>query len=164
VVDAEFLRLGFPVAFVIDPHAGQAAKVAQLVRGAGQLLFVQVAGAPSDAALEGLRSRLGPFDGVAARDATGMAAALRGTGLTFFDERGDAGTAAFAASHVALIQRDVTADDRTGTGYVTFMLERAAALSRRVGPLVVLLRPLPTSLAALRGFAAAHDVQMVALP
>ncbi len=157
-----FLRLGFPLAFVLDPQAAGASRVAALVRDSGQALFVQLAAPPNAAALARLRRLLGTFDGVAARDGAGMAAALRGTGAAFFDERGDADPAAFVAAGVALIRRDATVDDRSGQGYVAFMLGRAAALSRRVGPVVVLLRPLPTSMRALRAYAGSHDVQMIA--
>ena len=69
----------------------------------------------------------------------------------------------FTTAGVPLVQRDVTADDRGATGYVSFMLSRAAGLSRRVGTVVVLLRPLPTSLEALRGFNASRNVTLVAL-
>jgi len=43
------------------------------------------------------------------------------------------------------------------------MLERAAALSRRTGPVVVFVRPLPATLTALQAFAQTHDVRMIAL-
>ena len=163
-VESGFLRLSFPVAFVVDPNAAQAPKFAELVRSAGQTLLVQVTAPPSAAALTALHARLGAFDGVAAHDAAGMLPALRGTGLTFFDERGDSANAAtFAAAQVALVQRDVTADDRASPGYVRFMLARAASLSRRVGPVAVFVRPLPSSLAAVRAFAGERAVQMVAL-
>ncbi|MBV8489684.1 MAG: hypothetical protein JO199_04065, partial [Candidatus Eremiobacteraeota bacterium] len=131
VVEGAFLRLGFPLAFVLDPNASQAVQVARMVRDAGDPLFVQVDAPPGALEVAGFRSRFGGLDGIAARDPAGMPAALRGSGLTFFDERGDADAAPFAAARVALIARDVTADDRTGSGYVNFMLERAAAISRR---------------------------------
>ena len=153
-----------PIAFVIDPHAAQAAAFARLVRDANQTLFVQVGAPPNAARLDALHRSLGAFDGVAAREPGGMAFALRGTGLTFFDERGDAADPnEFAAAGVTLVRRDVTADDRSAAGYVAFMLSRAAALSRRVGTVVVLLRPLPASLDALRAFGADRSVSIVAL-
>jgi polysaccharide deacetylase 2 family uncharacterized protein YibQ len=160
---AGFLRLGVPLTFVLDPHASQAVAFAKMVRDANQTLFVQTLVPPSAATLASLHDRLGAFDGIAARDAGGMAAALRGTGLTFFDERGDADPDAFAAAGVPLVRRDVTADDRSAATYASFMLSRAAGLSRRVGTVVVLLRPLPSSLEALRGFGASRDVTIVAL-
>jgi polysaccharide deacetylase 2 family uncharacterized protein YibQ len=159
-----FLRLQVPLAFVVDPHAAQAAAFAKLVRDANQTLFVQVGSAPSAATLASLRRSLGAFDGVAARDARGMAPALRGSGLTFFDERGDAADPnEFAANGVPLVRRDVTADDLGSAGYASFMLSRAAGLSRRVGTVVVLLRPLPSSLDALQAFGASRNVTIVAL-
>lgn len=162
--ESGFLRLHFPIAFVVDPAAPQARAFAELVRGNGDVLLVQQASAPDAETLATLRRSLGPFDGVASRNAAGMAIALRGTGLLFFDERGDRANAIdFAATRVPLIQRDVTADNRSASGYVSFMLERAAALSRRTGPVVVFVRPLPSTLVALQTFAGSHDVRMIAL-
>jgi len=158
---AGFLRLGVPVAFVVDPAARNAETVASVVRDAGQSLFVQAQRAPDAAAIADLRRQLGPFDGVAGRNDAGMAAALQATGLAYFDERGNADPRSFQRYGVPLVRRDVTADDRSREAYVAFMLERAAALSRRAGTVVVLLRPLPSSASALRDFLAAHDVQMV---
>jgi polysaccharide deacetylase 2 family uncharacterized protein YibQ len=162
--ESGFLRLGMPMAFVVDPHAAQAGAFAQLVRDANQTLLVQVSAPPSAVTLAALHRTLGAFDGVAARDARGMAWVLRTSGLMFFDERGDSADASeFATAGVTLVQRDVTADDRSASGYVTFMLSRAAGLSRRVGTVVVVVRPLPTTLNALRGLAASRDVSLVAL-
>lgn len=159
-----FLRLGVPLAFVVDPHAAQAAAFSKLVRDANQTLLVQVGMPPTSSTLATLHRTLGDFDGVAARDAGGMAAALRGSSLMFFDERGEGADAGeFAAAGVPLVLRDVTADNRGASGYVQFMLSRAAGLSRRVGTVVVLIRPLPTSLDALRAFGAGRNVTMVAL-
>jgi polysaccharide deacetylase 2 family uncharacterized protein YibQ len=159
-----FLRLGDPMAFIVDPHASQAAAFAKLVRDANQTLLVQVTAPPSAVTLASLRRTLGAFDGVAARDARGMAWVLRTSGLIFFDERGDsADSSEFATAGVTLFRRDVTADDRSSAGYVAFMLSRAAGLSRRVGTVVVLLRPLPSSLEALRSVNASRNVTLVAL-
>jgi hypothetical protein len=162
--ESGFLRLGVPLAFVVDPHARQAAAFAQLVSNAGDPLFVQVSVAPNAAALAAIRRKFGAISGVASRTTAGMAPALAGSGLAFFDERGDATVAAFAQAGVGLVRRDFTADDRSGPGYIDFMLARAATLSRRVGPVVVLVRPLPSTLAALHGFGSEHDVSIVALP
>jgi polysaccharide deacetylase 2 family uncharacterized protein YibQ len=162
--ESGFLHLGSPVAIVVDPGAPEAAAFSQIVREAGDALFVQAGAPPSPARLTLLHRLLGAFDGIAGRNATGMAAALRGTGLAFFDERGDsANDLDFATAHVSLIRRDVTADDRASAGYVTFMLERAAALSRRTGPVVIFARPLPATLHALQTFATSRNVQMVVL-
>lgn len=159
-----FLRLSNPMAFIVDPHAAQAAAFAKLVRDANQTLLVQVSAPPSAITLAALHRTLGAYDGVAARDARGMAWVLRTSGLLFFDERGDsADPSEFASAGVTLVRRDVTADDRSAAGYVSFMLSRAAVLSRRVGTVVVLLRPLPSSLDALRSFKASRNVALVAL-
>jgi Divergent polysaccharide deacetylase len=152
------------VAFIVDPHAAQAAAFAKLVRDANQTLLVQVSAPPSAVTLASLRRTFGDFDGVAARDARGMAWVLRTSGLIFFDERGDsADPDEFESAGVPLVRRDVTGDDRSAAGYVSFMLSRAAGLSRRVGTVVVLLRPLPSSLDALRSFNASRNVTLVAL-
>jgi polysaccharide deacetylase 2 family uncharacterized protein YibQ len=161
---SRWLRLGFPLAFIVAPDAPQAARFAALVHSAGDPLFLQLASAPGPARLAQLRARFTGLAGVASRETAGMAAALRGSGLAFLDERGNAaGAAAFARAGVVLIRRDVTGDDVAEFGYVTFMLGRAAELSRREGTIVVLLRPQPVTLAALRTFSHTHGVQMVPL-
>ncbi|MBV8155791.1 MAG: divergent polysaccharide deacetylase family protein [Candidatus Eremiobacteraeota bacterium] len=163
--ESAFFRLKVPLTFVVDPAAPQASAVAQLARSNGDEIFVQTDDPPYPQSLAAYRHAIGTFDGIASRNAAGMPMALRGTGLSFFDERGDAANAlTFTSLGVPLIQRDVTADNRSGAGYVRFMLERAAALSRRLGPVVVLMRPLPSSYSALRDFVQTHDVRMIALP
>jgi polysaccharide deacetylase 2 family uncharacterized protein YibQ len=160
--ESGFLRLGQPFAFIVDAHAPQARAFAQLVRDGGDELFVQIAQAPSQAEIAAVRRVVGTFDGVAGRDAAGVAAALRGTGLGYFDERGDADPQPFAAAGVPLVRRDVTADDRSGTGYIAFMFAQAAAISRRTGTVTVLVRPLPATLNALRRLTGAQDTAIVA--
>lgn len=162
--ESGFLRLRYPIAFVVDPSAAQARAFSDLVRDNGDALLVQLDEPPAAQTLAALRRTIGQFDGVASRHTAGMAVALHGTGLAFFDERGDAANAdTFARMGVTLVRRDVTADNRSSLGYVTFMLGRAAALSRRNGPVVVFVRPLPSTLEALSDFGAAHDVRMIAL-
>ncbi|HKE37250.1 MAG TPA: divergent polysaccharide deacetylase family protein [Candidatus Baltobacteraceae bacterium] len=162
--ESGFLRLHSPMAFVIDPAAAQARAFADLARHNGDALLVQVAEPPAPQRLAAFRRAIGPFDGIASRRTAGMAVALHGTGLTFFDERGDAANAdTFARMGVTLVRRDVTADNLTNAGYVTFMLGRAAELSRRTGPVVVFVRPLASTLSALETFGATHDVRMIAL-
>jgi polysaccharide deacetylase 2 family uncharacterized protein YibQ len=162
--ESGFIRLHYPIAFIVDAAAPQARAFSDLVRNNGDTLLVQLSSPPAAETLETLRRTIGPFDGIASRHPAGMSIALRGTGLMFFDERGDAANAIdFAASHVTLVQRDLTADNRSSSGYVAFMLGRAAALSRRTGPVVVFVRPLPSTLAGLESFNASHDVRMIAL-
>lgn len=162
--ESGFMRLHYPIAFVVDPAALQARAFADLARKNGDALLVQVDEPPAEATLAAFRRTLGQFDGIASRHSAGMAVALHGTGLTFFDEVGDAANAGtFANMGVPLVRRDVTADNRSGIGYVTFMLGQAAALSRRTGPVVVFARPLPSTLAALTAFATTHEVRMIAL-
>jgi polysaccharide deacetylase 2 family uncharacterized protein YibQ len=164
VAESQWVRIGLPFAFVVDPTAPNAVGMASLVRDAGDGLFVQLDAPPTASQLIRLHLRLGAFDGVASREATGMARALRGSGLTFLDERGDRAVASeFARNGVRLLQRDVTADDLSAPGYIAFMLGQASAISRRIGPAIVLVRPLPATLSALRTFASSHAVRMVSL-
>lgn len=162
-LDGAFLRLGMPVALDVDPHARDADRTARYVNAEHQLLFIHVTSPPSQDTLLRLRDRFGAFAGVASRNSEGMPQVLNGTGLTFLDERGDADRAEFAQNHVAIVQRDTTVDDRTANAYITFMLDRAAMRSRRVGRLVVLMRPLPNTLAALQAFAGTRSAQIVSL-
>lgn len=163
-LESGFMRLHYPIAFVVDPSALQARAFADLARNNGDSLLLQVDEPPAPTTLAAFRREIGPFDGIASRHAAGMAIALHGTGLAFFDERGDAANAqTFTSMGVTLVRRDVTADNRSGVGYVSFMLAQAAALSRRTGPVVVFVRPLPSTLAALQSFGASHDVRMIAL-
>lgn len=162
-LDGAFLRLGMPVALDVDPHARDADRTARYAADEHQLLFIHVTAPPSDDTLARLRDRFGKFAGVASRTSVGMANALNGSGLIFLDERGDADRAEFAQNNVRIIQRDTTVDDRTGNAYITFMLDRAAMRSRRVGRLVALMRPLPNTLAALQAFAGTRSAQIVAL-
>lgn len=153
VIDAQFLELNVPVAFDLDPSAPDAARFADLVRKSGNVLLLHVGTAPTKAQVAFERARLGPFDGIACRNAAGMARALAGTGLTFFDETGDADAGEFHRAGVTAVSRDATVDDRTEQSYVEYMLERTAVRASREGRLVVLMRPLPNSLHALERFA-----------
>lgn len=152
VIDAQFLRLNVPVAFDLDPSAPDARTFADLVRRSGNVLFVHVGTAPTNAQLSSERARIGSFDGVSSRNAAGMAHALAGTGLVFFDESGDADTAEFSRAGVSSISRDATVDDRTAQSYIEYMLERTAMRASREGRLVVFMRPHPNSLHALERF------------
>ena len=96
--ESGFLRLSEPLAFIVDPHAAQAPAFAKLVRDPNQTLLVQVTAPPSAVTLASLHRKLGAFDGVAARDARGMAWVLRTSGLIFFDERGDSADSSEFAS------------------------------------------------------------------
>lgn len=161
-VESGFLRLGDPMAFDLDPNAAEAAKFAQFVRESGDPLYVHLGSAPTSAQLDALRARIGAFDGVASRSPRGMTRALAGTGLAFFDERGDADARAFAQANVSLIRRDFTVDNRTAPTYVSYMLERAAARSARAGAVVVLMRPMPSSLDALAAFTRSRAIDLAA--
>src|SRR5579872_3396656 len=161
--ESRFLSSRFPIAFDLDPQAPDAPAVAKLIRAAHDVLLVHLDHVPSMKELEELRSRVGRFEGVAARVSDGMAAALRTTGLSFFDERGDAERAPFAQRGVRLTRRDVTVDDRGEPSYVDFMLGQAAARSAHQADTVVFMRPLPDSYAALAAFLRDHDVRVARL-
>ncbi len=161
-LESAFLASHLPLGFVIDPSAPYAIRAAALARAAGRSVYLQVARAPSPGQLAQLHVRFGRFAGVASRAPAGMARALQGAGLEFFDERGTADPAAFARAGVPLLQRAVTADDRTQPGYVRFMLRRAADVAQRFGPTVVLVRPFPTTLRALQALDGRSGIELVA--
>jgi polysaccharide deacetylase 2 family uncharacterized protein YibQ len=162
-IDSTFLRLNLPLAFDLDPRAAEALKVARLIHTQGEVLLLHVDRAPSPATLAVLRAEFGEIDGIASRNAQGQAAALAGSGLEFFDERGDADPEPFLARDVPFVARDTTVDDHSARSYIAYMLGRAAVRSERQGRLVVLMRPLPNSLAALDAFARTRSAQIVAL-
>lgn len=161
--DARFIDTGLPLAIDVDPSAPQAAIVAQRAREAHDIVLVHLGDAPTQAQLVRLRRRLGDFDGVASRAPDRFVQALDGTGLIYFDERGDADAASFTTVDIPFAQRDVTVDDRTAIGYIRYMLARTVQRSERQGRLVVLMRPEPHSLEALRALAAARTVQFAPL-
>jgi polysaccharide deacetylase 2 family uncharacterized protein YibQ len=160
IVESQFLRLNVPVAFDVDPAAPDAAAFAKLARANGDALFVHVGSAPTPAQVLALTGRIGSFDGIASHSDDGMARALHGTGMMFFDEEGDAASAPFAKARVALVQRDVTIDDRSSETYISYMLGRAALRARREGRLVVFMRPQPNSLDALNQFLGKGTVEV----
>lgn len=162
-VDGEFLGLGLPIAFDLDPHAAEANRVAEYVMSQGLVLLIHVTEAPSAATVKRLRERFRRIDGIASRSTHGMASALRGTGLLFFDERGDADETPFLENGVRFVARDATVDDHSSPNYIAFMLERTAIRSQREGRMVVLMRPLPNSFAALSRFMGTRSAQIVAL-
>jgi|SRR5579863_7551696 len=162
-VAAQFLRLDVPVAFDLDPSAAEARKVAALVKGRGDVLLLHVGHVPSSEALAALRVRFGDIDGLASRDDSGEAELLAGSGLMFFDERGDADPRSFTERGVPLVARDTTVDDRSARTYIAYMLDRAAVRSARQGRLVVFMRPQPHALDALNAFALTRSAQIVTL-
>ncbi|HEV7180383.1 MAG TPA: divergent polysaccharide deacetylase family protein [Candidatus Baltobacteraceae bacterium] len=163
VLDAQFLRLGVPLAFDLDPAGSDAAAFANLVRSRGDVLLIHLGSAPEASQLRRLQERLGHFDGIASRSSRAMARALEGTGLIFFDESGYAEEEPFARDGVPLVHRDATADDRTSASYIGYMLARTAMRARREGRMVVLLRPLPDSLRALSAFLGTSSAEVVSL-
>ena len=162
-IDAAFVQMKVPIAFDIDPSAAQAAMVVQLAREAGDLVLLHLGNAPTQWQLAQLRKRFGTFDGVASRSSERFVQSLDGTGLLFFDERGDADAGEFSAAGIPIVQRDETVDDQTARGYIRFMLARAIQRSQREGRSVVLMRPQHPSLDALEALVATRSVQFVAL-
>lgn len=162
-LDGQFLRLGLPLAIDLDPRGAEAERVARYVNAQGLALLIHTAAPPTAAMLAGFSKRFGHVDGIASRSSAGMASALRGTGLVYFDERGDADPHPFIVSGVRFIARDATVDDRSSPGYISFMLGRAAMRSEREGRMVVFMRPLPNSLAALTNFLGTRSAEIVAL-
>jgi polysaccharide deacetylase 2 family uncharacterized protein YibQ len=162
-VDAAFMQLNVPIAFDIDPSAAQATDVAQLARQSGDLVLVHVESAPTQSQIARLRKRFGAIDGLASRSSEGFVQSLDGTGLLFFDERGDADASEFSAVGIPFAQRDETVDDRTARTYIHFMLDRAVQRSQREGRSVVLMRPQNHSLEALGALVTTRSVQFVAL-
>ena len=161
--DAAFIQLGLPLAVDLDPSAPQAGDVAELARESGDLVLLHLANAPTQAQLARLRKRFGDFTGVASRSSNGFVQSLDGTGLLFFDERGDADSQEFSAVGIPIAQRDMTVDDRTARTYIRFMLDRAVQRSRRDGRIVVLMRPLLHSMDELKALAATRSAQFVPL-
>lgn len=162
-IDAAFMQTNVPIAFDIDPSAAQATDVAQLAREAGDVVLLHLARAPTQTQLTQLKKRFGAFNGVASRVSDGFVQSLDGTGLLFFDERGDADADEFSAVAIPIVQRDATVDDRTARSYIHFMLAREVQRSQHEGRSVVLMRPLAHSLDALAALAATRSVQFVPL-
>jgi len=161
--ESPFMQMNVPVAFDIDPSAPQATDVAQLAHEAGDEVLVHLGTAPSQSQLAQLRKRFPGLIGVASRSSEGFVQALDGTGLLFFDERGDADAADFTGAGIPVAQRDATVDDRTARSYIRFMLARAVQRSQREGRSVVLMRPRTNSLDALKAVIATRSVQFVPL-
>ncbi|HTZ55535.1 MAG TPA: divergent polysaccharide deacetylase family protein [Candidatus Acidoferrum sp.] len=162
-IDAAFMQTNVPIAFDIDPSSAQATDVAQLAREAGDVVLLHVERAPTQTQLAQLRKRFGAFDGLASRVSDGFVQSLDGTGLLFFDERGDADGGEFSAVGIPIVQRDATVDDRTARSYIHFMLSRVVQRSQLEGRSVVLMRPLAHSLDALKALIATRSVQFVPL-
>ncbi len=162
-LDAAFMRTNVPIAFDIDPSAAQATDVAKLAHESGDVVLLHLDRAPTQSQLAQLRKRFGDFDGVASRETDGFVQSLDGTGLLFFDERGDADADEFSGVGIPIVQRDATVDDRTARSYIHFMLSRAVQRSQLEGRSVVLMRPLAHSLDALAALAATRSVEFVPL-
>ncbi|MBV8639168.1 MAG: divergent polysaccharide deacetylase family protein [Candidatus Eremiobacteraeota bacterium] len=162
-LEGEFLKLGLPLAIDLDPRGAEAERVARYVNAQGLALLIHAGSPPAPSTLAELSKRFGHIDGIASRSSSGMASALRGTGLLYFDERGDADAHPFLVNGVRFIARDATVDDRSSPSYISFMLGRAAMRSEREGRMVVLMRPMPNSLAALTNFLGTRSAEIVAL-
>ena len=125
-----------PIAFDVDPSAAQAVMVVQLAREAGDLVLLHLENAPTQWQLAQLRKRFGTFDGVASRSSERFVQSLDGTGLLFFDERGDADAGEFSAAGIPI--RNATKRSTTKPRAVTFVscwLARSSARSAKGGRL-----------------------------
>jgi polysaccharide deacetylase 2 family uncharacterized protein YibQ len=162
-IDAAFMQTNVPIAFDIDPSAPEATDVVQLAHEAGDIVLLHLERAPTQTQLAQLRKRFGAFNGVASRTSDGFVQSLDGTGLIFFDERGDADADEFSAVGIQIVQRDATVDDRTARSYIHFMLAREVQRSQLEGRSVVLMRPLAHSLDALTALVATRSVQFIPL-
>jgi hypothetical protein len=130
---------------------------------AGDIVLLHLEHAPTPSQLVQLRKRFGAFDGIASRATDGFVQSLDGTGLMFFDERGDADASEFSGVGIPIMQRDATVDDRTARSYIHFMLARVVQRSQLEGRSVVLMRPLLHSLDVLVALAATRSVEFVPL-
>jgi polysaccharide deacetylase 2 family uncharacterized protein YibQ len=160
-LDAAFARLDLPMALVIDPNGADARTIAALAGSAGKPFYLQVGSAPTAVTLAALRQRFDGMTGIASGQSSGVAAALAGSGLAYFDERGNADARTFARAGVGLISRDVTVDDRDQAGYVTYMLQRTIVLGAARGRAVAWMHPRVSSLHALRAFGTASSRDLV---
>ncbi len=161
-LDAAFARLDLPIALVIDPAGVDALATAALARSQGKPFYVQVGRVPSPAKLASLLKKFEGATGLASDAGRAMPAALAGSGLAYFDERGDIDPALFSKAGTPLIRRDLSVDDRDATGYVDYMLQRAVALGAIRGRAVALMHPRAASLQALRTFAKSNGRDLVA--
>ena len=161
--DSAFVNLGAPITVDIDPAAREAADVAEIAHDANDLVLIHLDAPPGEAELERLRRRFPHFDGIASRRSSGFVQALDGTGLLFFDERGDAVASDFERAGIPFAQRDTTVDDRTARSYIHFMLARAVQRSQREGLSVVLMRPMANSRDVLAALIATRTVQIAPL-
>ncbi len=161
-LDAAFAHLDLPIALVIDPAGADAVAAAGLARSQGKPFYVQVGRAPSPAKLASLLKKFQGAAGLASDAGRAMPAVLSGSGLAYFDERGDVDPAPFSKTGTPLIRRDLSVDDRDATGYVDYMLQRAVALGAGRGRAVALMHPRAASLQALRAFARSNGRDLVA--
>ncbi|HUY11208.1 MAG TPA: divergent polysaccharide deacetylase family protein [Candidatus Dormibacteraeota bacterium] len=142
------LAAHFPWGVDLDPRARDARSVAAFAHSRGDPLFIHVNHAPDSARLARWRTRFGSYVGIGTQHPNRMLAALAGSNLVLFDERGASSAEAFSRTDVRLIRRDIRIDDRASVPYIEYMLEQATALARRRGIVVVLLRPRAADLQA----------------
>jgi hypothetical protein len=152
-----------PIAFDVDPAASQAGDIIGHAHQYHDAVLLHLDTAPTQAQLARWRKRFGSFDGIASRSSDGFVQALDGTGLLFFDERGDADADDFTRAGIAIVQRDETVDDHTARSYIKYMLQRAVQRSQRQGRSVIFMRPQEHSLDALQALVTTRSVQFTPL-
>ncbi|MHB8461844.1 MAG: hypothetical protein ACYDA1_04295 [Vulcanimicrobiaceae bacterium] len=148
ISDHDLFSLSVPSAVVVVPKGRDAKNVVRRAQQYGSPVFIQLDGALGSRQIQQDRARFGGIAGYAGRDASAARMALAGSGLSFFDERGDAAAASYRAAGIRYFGRAVTADNDEGNGYISFMLKRAVTMSRSCGPLNVLMRANHNSLKA----------------
>ena len=146
--DHDLFSLSVPSAVVVVPQGHDAKNVVRRAQQYGSPVFLQLDGRLQAGQIQRDRARFGAIAGYAGRDASAAREALSGSGLSFFDERGDAAAGAYRAAGIRYFGRSVTADNDEGSGYIAFMLKRAVTMSRSCGALNVLMRANHNSLKA----------------
>ncbi len=149
------VALPFPAVLIVDPNGRDAKRAATLAYDRGKAVYVQTDDVPPESVLAQWRREFARFDGIASLRWEGASARLGGSGIAFFDERGDADAMRFGADGVALLRRDVTIDDRSEQGYIGYMLHQAFQSAHRVGRAVVFARAQGATLRVLGESAAA---------
>lgn len=172
-LESLFLRLGVPLALVVDPVEPAAHATAAQARQFGKMVFVQAALPLSAHDIRALQDEFPGIAGIAIRVDrqridNGVLRALRDAGLRLFDEYGGYRSVQkrAVAAGVRYLRRTITIDDDLEPSYVAYMLDEAVRLGRGSGA-VVMARPFPGTLHALEAVlsrAPRDGIRIVRLP